>query len=480
MENARQRGIVLVVTAAALATAILLALAALGLAAAAPAGRDAASDRALLQARESLVAWAAERALGPEVGPGYLPCPDLDDDGWAESTCGSLAGDVGQEQRLGRFPWKTLGLADLRDGHGERLWYAVSTRHKGLLNCAASPGCVDMTPDTALGTLSLVDPAGATIHDGRVSDAARAAGGGAAAVLLAPGAALARRDGWVQQRSCAPPDCDAAGRCVAHPPQRAPRCDPRNYLDLAELPGGRLEDNAAFHDRAAPSSRAGNGDGFVAGPPAGARGHMNDRAIALGYQELMPRVMRRVAAEAIHCMRLYAERPANGERLPWAANACASAATETPGHVFGRLPPAPFEASREASGGAMEVEWPAGCLAGESGWWPRWRPFVFYAVHPAATAAPALAPACGTAGCLRLEERGGRLVGSTARFAVIVSGAPLLLPSGRQDHLRLDDPLQWLEGAQATAAATCLGAAPERLTQGPRDSRFNDVVLAVP
>jgi hypothetical protein len=26
-------------------------------------------------------------------------------------------------QRMGRLPWKTLRLPDLRDGHGERLWY---------------------------------------------------------------------------------------------------------------------------------------------------------------------------------------------------------------------------------------------------------------------------------------------------------------------------------------------------------------------
>src|SRR5687768_13031363 len=190
MGRGTQRGIVIVVVAA-VALAALLALAALTLAGAtASAGRDAASDRALLQARESLVAYAAERALGSEVGPGYLPCPDLDDDGWAESTCGSLAGDIGQEQRLGRFPWKTLGLPDLRDGHGERLWYAVSTRHKGLLNCAASAGCVDMTPDSALGTLSVIDPSGHRIHDGRLADPLRAAESGAAAVVIAPGGPL--------------------------------------------------------------------------------------------------------------------------------------------------------------------------------------------------------------------------------------------------------------------------------------------------
>jgi hypothetical protein len=103
--------------------------------------RDTIGERALAQAREALIAYAADRPISASVGPGYLPCPDLDDDGWAESTCGSLAGESGQASRLGRLPWKTLGLPDLRDGHGERLWYAVSTKHKGLLNCGASRAC---------------------------------------------------------------------------------------------------------------------------------------------------------------------------------------------------------------------------------------------------------------------------------------------------------------------------------------------------
>ena len=30
----------------------------------------------------------------------------------------------------GRLPWKTLAIPDLRDGAGERLWYAVSVRFK--------------------------------------------------------------------------------------------------------------------------------------------------------------------------------------------------------------------------------------------------------------------------------------------------------------------------------------------------------------
>ena len=135
---ARQRGTLFLL-------AMLLALASIGVviamdlaAASGSARRDRLSDAALAQAREALIAYAVDRPINAVVGPGYLPCPDLDDDGWAESTCGSMSGDSGQEQRLGRLPWKTLGLPDLRDGYGERLWYAVSSKYKGLLNCGVS------------------------------------------------------------------------------------------------------------------------------------------------------------------------------------------------------------------------------------------------------------------------------------------------------------------------------------------------------
>lgn len=57
--------------------------------------------------------------------PGYLPCPDQDGDGDADAPCGSTG-----ESIIGFFPWKTLGLSQLRDGNGDCLWYAVSGTYK--------------------------------------------------------------------------------------------------------------------------------------------------------------------------------------------------------------------------------------------------------------------------------------------------------------------------------------------------------------
>jgi len=168
----RPRGVVLILVCLVMLLAVGSLFAA-ALTFGVAASRVRTTERALALAREALVAYAADRPINPAVGPGYLPCPDLDGDGWAESTCGSMDGASGQEQRLGRLPWKTLGLPELRDGDGERLWYAVSSKYKGLLNCGASRACVDMSPSVALGTITVRDPAGHVVSDGTIASAAR-------------------------------------------------------------------------------------------------------------------------------------------------------------------------------------------------------------------------------------------------------------------------------------------------------------------
>ena len=215
----------------------------------------AVSDQALATAREALIAHATSRPLDEIVGPGYLPCPDLDDDGWAESTCGSMTGETGQWQRLGRLPWKTLGLPDLRDAFGERLWYAVSSKHKGLLNCTVSPACLDMSPEAALGTITVRDAAGTVIHDGTSASPYEPGKGGAVAVIFAPGPALARWAGNGRERRRGRSAPAKAG--AATPPAAASRSRRRsrrnaireNYLDRSPGPAFSDEDNARFVDR---------------------------------------------------------------------------------------------------------------------------------------------------------------------------------------------------------------------------------------
>ncbi|MEO5675913.1 MAG: hypothetical protein ABIQ84_00065 [Usitatibacter sp.] len=420
--HARNRGAGLILVALFL-LAVMGSVAAIGMSAhATSVHRNRISERALAQAREALVAYAAERPITRELGPGYLPCPDTDDDGWAEATCGSLSGHLGQADRLGRLPWKTLGLPDLRDGHGERLWYAVSTRYKGLLNCAASAACREMTPASALGTLTVRDASGTVLHDGTAADPARAADGGAVAVVIAPGAPLTRLDGHAQRRECAPGDCDSLGRCVADPPRRAARCDPANYLDVAPARAGS-EDNAAFHDRSDAAGRAGNGDGFILGPVAAPGGEtaVNDRLAVIAHNDLMPRVMARVALEIAHCLRVRADAPTPP------AQACAAS------EFLGRVDAAALDAGS--------------CKASttEPAWWPAWQPHVLYAL-----AAP---------GGLEVADDAGRTLAAGRRLALLATQFP---------------------GDCLPEQVACTHAGCTRVTHRARTRLRQDVIVSIP
>lgn len=96
---------------------------------------------ALAQAKEALIGYAASDSNRP----GSLPCPDLitnniplnnvPNDGSADSFSGSDCPSY-----IGRLPWRTLGLPDLRDGNGERLWYAVTREF------ARNPSCFSTCP----------------------------------------------------------------------------------------------------------------------------------------------------------------------------------------------------------------------------------------------------------------------------------------------------------------------------------------------
>ena len=90
--------------------------------------RQQETRESLLEARQALIGYAV---LFPEIdaltpgdeidGPGYLPCPDITNDGTAGSSCALSTGTS-----IGRFPYKTLETREYRDGNGERLWYVVS------------------------------------------------------------------------------------------------------------------------------------------------------------------------------------------------------------------------------------------------------------------------------------------------------------------------------------------------------------------
>lgn len=93
--------------------------------------RERTSEDALTQARDALIGFAATyRDTHPDKFGnlsevfGYLPCPDGDNNGESDN-CGDKDFSL-----IGRIPWKTLGIAALRDSGSECLWYAVSGHAK--------------------------------------------------------------------------------------------------------------------------------------------------------------------------------------------------------------------------------------------------------------------------------------------------------------------------------------------------------------
>jgi len=113
----RQRGgalmILLVIIVAGLAAALISSLSITAL----ENARKKTNFDVMAQAKDALIG----RAVNDSSIPGSLPCPDTNNDGSAELLSGNNCPSY-----IGRLPWITLGLPDLRDASGERLWYALS------------------------------------------------------------------------------------------------------------------------------------------------------------------------------------------------------------------------------------------------------------------------------------------------------------------------------------------------------------------
>lgn len=134
------------------------------------------TEAALAQARSALLGFSMTyRDAHPGEVFGYFPCPDTDNDGEAELNCGAKDTTV-----VGRLPWKTLRIPDLRDGEGECLWYVVSGHFK------YNPKTDALNWDTT-SRLQLQDADG-----GVVSIAGQH--GSTAAVVIAPGRPIGAQD----------------------------------------------------------------------------------------------------------------------------------------------------------------------------------------------------------------------------------------------------------------------------------------------
>jgi hypothetical protein len=130
----------------------------------------ARSVEALATARAALIGYAISYAeTHPGEGYGFLPCPDSGNTGSTPiGACGARG-----TAAVGRLPWRTLGLPELRDGWGECLWYAVA----GSVKHNPKPQALNW--DSA-GQFRLLDPTGRELP-------VAAADGMAVAVVFSPG-----------------------------------------------------------------------------------------------------------------------------------------------------------------------------------------------------------------------------------------------------------------------------------------------------
>jgi len=218
------------------------------------AARQENTSAALAQAKNALLG----RAVSDDTIPGSLPCPDTNDDGSAELLSGNDCPSY-----IGRLPWKTLGLPDLRDGSGERFWYALSPAFRD--DNSAQP----LNSNTK-GTLLVYQADGVSLQT--------QAGYSAVAVIFAPGSPLGS-----QTRSTVAQQNVAA-----------------NYLDNVVFPGPITRNNATV------------GGPFIAGAKSNT---FNDQLLYITTRDLMPLVEQRVAGYVKLALTSYFN--ANGY-YPWA------------------------------------------------------------------------------------------------------------------------------------------------------------------
>ncbi|MGZ8155682.1 MAG: hypothetical protein ACXWUK_10320 [Burkholderiales bacterium] len=254
-------------------------------------GADQRTRAVLEEARNALIG----RAVADANRPGSLPCPDSDDDGSADLFSGTSCPTY-----VGRLPWRSLGIGDLRDESGERLWYALSP------NFRDHPAAPAINSDSR-GTLTVFGGSEATPL---ATDAV--------AVVFAPGTVLPG-----QRRDPAPRPCGTSVR---------------------DLPGNRCAAN--YLDTTGNFSNAGSGGPFVVTAPGS---QFNDKLLVILTADFMPLVERRVALETRNALLAYREKSACA-CFPW-ADANGDGASDS-GVSRGRVPTV----------AALPQSWPAGVL----------------------------------------------------------------------------------------------------------------------
>jgi hypothetical protein len=247
--------------------------------------KNAKTEAALALAREALLG----RALSDANRPGSLPCPDavtniannVPGDGIADLLSGSSC-----PRYIGRLPWKTLDLPDLRDGEGEQLWYALS------------PAFTDAVPinTDSIGTITAYSGNNTGVLSNR-----------AVAVVFSPGAPIGTQARSPTQTAT----CAMTGTTITQS-----MC-PNNYLELESISG---------------INNASTTGPYITVP---AKATFNDRLlVVVDSVDLMTQIESRAAAAILSALQDYRSGSACN-CYPWAD---VSDGTANDGLEYGRVP----------------------------------------------------------------------------------------------------------------------------------------------
>lgn len=443
----RQRGAALMVMLVIVVMGISAALVGSLSATALKTARQETTAAALAQAKDALIGYAITYGdVYPGEVHGYLPCPDMangNTEGMAETNnCG-----LKNISQIGRLPWKKLGLAIVRDGNGECLWYAVSGTYKNM------PKTDMMNWDTP-GLFEILDASGATVAQNVV------------AVVFAPG--------------------DTLGSQNRAPDGTAPACGGNyaasNYLDS----DGTLNNGAVSPDANATTQFR------LASSP-----QVNDRLLYITRLDIWNAMLKRnnfmttlttMTRKAAECLADYGRRNSSGpgnKRLPWSGrlrNPTTDYWTDAnyddeDDRLAGRLPyrvdtsgsdsnnliDSPYYQLADTGGNCPSAtDWPA-----YHPWWKNWKDHLFYALADDFNPNDG-SSSCGT--CLRVNGNGAYAA------VVMFAGQPLAGQSRAADADRLSFS-NYLEGRNLTNGSNSSGNSDYE--SAGASSAFNDTLYCI-
>lgn len=405
---------------------------------------------AITQAKEALLAYASTHDR-----PGVLPCPDTNNDGSSDPNGNNCYNPIG------RLPWKQLNISDLRDGNGERLWYAVSSDFinvpstrvvnnedsAGLINICGSTGCGDSSPI----------PSPSTTAPFPTSNIA--------AIVFSPGVPI----GGNNRQDGTDPEPDPA--INIDPAKKA-----LNYLDSVVI------DSKAFDN----SSGSTNGNDFVAATTSST---FNDKLLPIFAAEIFANVNKRMEkktmlVELANCIAEYGNNnsTSSDHRLPWSAPLMidvsdATKFDDSTGLRSGRLP---YYVSDSTT--ALPVHnWSTtaiqlakrktlGACSSFPKWWTSWKSYVFYAVgsnfspdHPPPN------DCSDQTGCLGVN-------GGARKFAaVVIFSGKKLTSQARTSTAERKDASNYLEGDNLLSITN----AASNYANSTASTTFNDVIVCI-